>query len=121
MKRAREYRENEKRRIFADAYGENAAVQTYDEDYAVEEYIGGDPYECSDDLPYFDIDSLIGRINMLTGNEFQYYLEQNLYGDLKSYVKKIQKRPDIRDNFTYQEWAAIERYINDEEFKYANT
>ena len=58
---------------------------------------------------------------MLTSGEFQYYLDQSLYTDLRAYVKKIQKRPTIRSNFTDDEWAAVEKYINDEEMKYADT
>lgn len=39
----------------------------------------------------------------------------------RGYIKKIQKRPDIRSNFVVDEWAALEQYINNEELKNANT
>ena len=122
MKNKREFRENEKRKIFADAYGESF-VQTADdgdEEY-VDDYVAGSPYEYGDERSYTDAEAAVSKLNMLTSGEFQYYLDQSLYTDLRAYVKKIQKRPTIRSNFTDDEWAAVEKYINDEEMKYADT
>lgn len=120
IKRIKEHMENEKRRIFADAYGmSNTAPE---EDYPEEDYgYTEEHYEYSNEIPYIEAGDVIYKLNMLTENEFDLYLTEHDFTALRSFVKKIQKRPDVRKNFTADEWTVIENYINDEEFKYANT
>ena len=73
------------------------------------------------ELPYVDISALLYKVNGLAGDELSSLLEKKNYAAARGYIKKIQKRPDIRSNFVADEWAALEQYINNEELKNANT
>ena len=79
------------------------------------------PGEYPDDGPYVDITALLYKINGLVGSELGGFLSDQNYAAARGYIKKIQKRPDIRSNFVADEWAALEQYINNEELKNANT
>lgn len=73
------------------------------------------------DGPYVDITALLYKINGLVGSELGGFLSDQNYAAARGYIKKIQKRPDIRSNFVADEWTALEQYINNEELKNANT
>lgn len=122
MKNKREFRENEKRKIFADAYGESF-VQTADdgdEEYA-DDYVAGSPYEYGDERSYTDADAAVSKAQYAYLRRVPVLSGSVAVHRSASIRQKIQKRPTIRSNFTDDEWAAVEKYINDEEMKYADT
>ena len=84
-------------------------------------YLPDDFPASQSELPYVDISALLYKINGLVGSELGGFLSDQNYAAARGYIKKIQKRPDIRSNFVADEWAALEQYINNEELKNANT
>lgn len=118
VQKLNEFRANEARKIFAEAYGTSGSDEEDDYTDQDELYFPG---EYSDDGPYVDITALLYKINGLVGSELGEFLSDQNYAAARGYIKKIQKRPDIRSNFVADEWAALEQYINNEELKNANT
>lgn len=118
VQKLNEFRANEARKIFAEAYGTSGSDEEDDYTDQDELYFPG---EYPDDGPYVDITALLYKINGLVGSELGGFLSDQNYAAARGYIKKIQKRPDIRSNFVADEWAALEQYINNEELKNANT
>lgn len=118
VQKLNEFRANEARKIFAEAYGTSGSNEEDDYTDQDELYFPG---EYPDDGPYVDITALLYKINGLVGSELGGFLSDQNYAAARGYIKKIQKRPDIRSNFVVDEWAALEQYINNEELKNANT
>ena len=119
VQKLNEFRANEARKIFAEAYGTSGSDED-DGDYTDQDELYF-PGEYPDDGPYVDITALLYKINGLVGSELGGFLSDQNYAAARGYIKKIQKRPDIRSNFVADEWAALEQYINNEELKNANT
>jgi type IV secretion system protein VirD4 len=119
VQKLNEFRANEARKIFAEAYGTSGSDEE-DDDYTDQDELYF-PGEYPDDGPYVDITALLYKINGLVGSELGGFLSDQNYAAARGYIKKIQKRPDIRSNFVADEWVALEQYINNEELKNANT
>ena len=123
IQQLKEFRDNEARKIFAQAYSDNGFQEEDDgfDESTDELYLPNDFPAPQSELPYVDISALLYKVNGLAGDELSSLLEKKNYAAARGYIKKIQKRPDIRSNFVAGEWAALEQYINNEELKNANT
>lgn len=123
IQQLKEFRKNETRKIFAQAYSDNGFQEEDDgfDESTDELYLPNDFPAPQSELPYVDISALLYKVNGLAGDELSSLLEKKNYAAARGYIKKIQKRPDIRSNFVADEWAALEQYINNEELKNANT
>lgn len=123
VQKLNEFRANEARKIFAEAYSDNGFQDDEDgfDESTDELYLPDDFPASQSELPYVDISALLYKVNGLAGDELSSLLEKKNYAAARGYIKKIQKRPDIRSNFVADEWAALEQYINNEELKNANT
>ena len=123
IQQLKEFRKNETRKIFAQAYSDNGFQDDEDgfDESTDELYLPDDFPASQSELPYVDISALLYKVNGLAGYELSSLLEKKNYAAARGYIKKIQKRPDIRSNFVVDEWAALEQYINNEELKNANT
>ena len=91
-------------------------------EYSYDENIednSADFYSIQEDMPYFDVKEIMYKLNSFIGDDFTKLMKEQNFSAARGFLRKIQKRPDIRSNFVSEEWSALEEYINNEELKNA--